>query len=78
MSFIQSFVLPRYNAGAPTATHVSSFFPLFLEMSLFSSIFVPLPFSLCIGEYLARFSLPDVVFLPCDHGLDFFTSAYYM
>ena len=23
------------------------------------------------GEYVARFFLPDGVFLPCDHGLDF-------
>ena len=23
------------------------------------------------GEYVVRFSLPDGIFLPCDHGLDF-------
>ena len=28
------------------------------------------------GEYVVRFFLPDGVFLPCDDGLDFFTSAY--
>ena len=28
--------------------------------------------------YVVRFPLPDGVFLPCDHGLDFFTSAYYV
>ena len=28
------------------------------------------------GEYVVRFFLPDGVFLPCDHGLDFFTSTY--
>ena len=28
------------------------------------------------GEYGVRSFLPDGVFLPCDHGLDFFTSAY--
>ena len=68
---------------APTATrswlpnnclrHFSFLFlPFFvsLEMWLFPSIFVPLPFSL-IGEYVICFSLPDGVFLPCDHGLDF-------
>ena len=36
---------------------------------------VPLSFSLH-GEYVVRFLLPDDVFLPRDHGLDFFTSAY--
>ena len=30
------------------------------------------------GEYVVRFFLPGGVFQPCDHGLDFFTSAYYM
>ena len=24
-----------------------------------------------VGEYVVRFSLPNGVFLPCDHGLDF-------
>ena len=28
------------------------------------------------GEYIVRFFLPGGVFLPCDHGLDFFTSAH--
>ena len=37
----------------------------------FSEFFVPLPFSLCIGEYIVRFFLPDGVFLPCNYGLDF-------
>ena len=32
--------------------------------------FVSLPFSLC-REYVVRSFLPDGVFLPCDHGLDF-------
>ena len=31
---------------------------------------MPWPFSLCI-EYVVRSFLPDGVFLPCDHGLDF-------
>ena len=48
---------------------------------LFVSIFVPLPFYLSLfctitvflvnGEYIVRFFLPDGVFLPRDHGLDF-------
>ena len=61
-----------------TATLVYSFFPFIsLEMWLFPSIFVPMiaVFSLH-GEYVVRFSLPDGVFLPCEHaGLFFFTSA---
>ena len=28
------------------------------------------------GEYVVRFFLPDDVFPPFDHGLDFFTSTY--
>ena len=42
-----------------------------LEMSLFPSIFVPLPFPLCMER--TSYVLPslDGVFLPCDHGLDF-------
>ena len=41
---LRSIVL-RY-ASAPTATHVSSFYPFdSYEMSFFQSIFVPLPFS---------------------------------
>ena len=47
------------------------FFRFFLEMLLFPSIFIPLPFSLFIDN-LARFPLADgASFLPCDHGLDF-------
>ena len=50
------------------------FFPLFfvyLEMPLFPSIFCTiLAFSL-YEEYVVRSFLPDDVFLPCDHGLDF-------
>ena len=44
-----------------------------VEMSLFPSIFVPLPYSLCMEStwYLVRFFLPDGVLLPCDDGLDF-------
>ena len=47
------------------------FFLPSLEMSLFPSIFVPLPFSLCIESTSYVSPLPDGVFLPCDHGLDF-------
>ena len=37
---------------------------------------VQLSFSL-YEEYVVRVFLPDYAFLPCNHGLDFFTSAYY-
>ena len=50
-------------AGAPTATRVSSLFPFVsLEMSLFRSIFVPLPFSLCMESTSYVFSF-RVVFI---------------
>ena len=59
-------------AGAPTATrtHVSSFFLSFvsLEVGLFPSIFVPLPFFSLYGEYVVRFFLQGRVFRPCDQG----------
>ena len=59
------------------STRYASFFVfIYLEMSLLPCIFVPLPFFSLYVEYVVRFSLPDGVFLPCDHGLDFFTSAY--
>ena len=47
-------------------------FFLFLFL-LFGDVAFPeylLPFSL-YGEYIVRFSLPESIFLPCDHGLDF-------
>ena len=48
-------------------------------MSLFPSIFVPLPsVSPLYGECVVRFSLPGGVFLPCNHGLNFgIISAHY-
>ena len=50
-----------------------------LEMSFFSRTLVPFivvfsPYE----EYVVRFSLPDGDFLRCDHGLDFFISAYHV
>ena len=51
-----------FDMHASRQPHVFLPFFLPLEMSLFPSIFVPLPFYLCIGEYLARFPLPDVFF----------------
>ena len=65
-------IVLRY-AGAPIATRVSLFFPfVYLEMSLFPSIcFWTIAVFSLYGEYVGRFFLPDGVFLPFDHGLDF-------
>ena len=43
------------------------------DVAFFRVFFVPLPLSLlCMyGEYVVRSFLPNGVFLPCDHGLDF-------
>ena len=48
----------------------------FGEMSLFPSILVPSPFFLCMERASYVLSFRMVFFLRCDHGLDFFTSAY--
>ena len=66
---LRSIVL-RYTR-APTATRVSS-----LEIPLFPSIFAPIAVFSLYGEYVVRFSLPDGVFLPCDHGLFFISTNY--
>ena len=69
--FIEAAVLRsiglRY-AGRPIATRVSFFIFVYLEVSLFPGTVAV--FSL-YGEYVVRFFLPDGVFPPCDHGLDF-------
>ena len=45
---------------------------LFLEMSFFRVFFGTISaFFLMYGEYVVRPFLPNGVFLPCDHGLDF-------
>ena len=46
------------------------FFFVSWQVSLFSKYFVPLPFHLCMESTLHVF-LPDGVFLPCSHELDF-------
>ena len=59
---LRSIVL-RYAGGAPIATRVSFFFPfVYLEMSLFPSIFVPFPFSLCIESTSYVLSFRIMVF----------------
>ena len=72
---LRSIVL-RY-ACAPTAIRsyhcLHPFSPCFcsLEMSVFPSIFVPLPCSSLYGEYVVHFFLTDGGFLPYDYGLGF-------
>ena len=66
---LRSIVL-RY-AGAPIATRVSFFPFVYLDMSLFPSIFCTIAAFSLYGEYVVRSFLPNDVFLPCDHGLDF-------
>ena len=68
---LRSIVI-RY-AGAPIATRVSFFSPfVYLGMSLFPSFFCTIVASFSLyGDYVVRFPLPNGVFLPCDHGLDF-------
>ena len=66
-----SSIQPFSDAMNVRDTRVSFFSFVYLEMSLFPSIFIPFPFYLLYGEYVVRFFLPDGVFLPCDHGLDF-------
>ena len=47
-----------------------SFFLSFGDVA-FSEYFCTNTVSSLYGDYVARFPLPDGVFLPCDHGLDF-------
>ena len=60
------------NCLRPFFALISSFFLFFvsLKMSLFPSIFEPLPF-LFVWRVRRTLLLPDGVILPCDHELDF-------
>ena len=72
---LRSIVL-RY-AGAPIATRVSIFFLfVYLEMSLFPSVFCTIAVFSLYGEYVVRSFLQDGVFLPCQPQARFLTSAY--
>ena len=62
------FVQSSFDMQAPRYPHVFLF--LFLEMSLFPSIFCTIPALSLYGEYVVRSFLPNGVILPCDHGLD--------
>ena len=66
----RSIVL-RY-AGAPIATRDFFFFFLLIiwKYRFFRVFLVPLPFFF-VWRVCRTFPLPDGVFLPCDHGLDF-------
>ena len=67
---LRSIVL-RY-VGALIATRASFFFPfVYLEVSLFPSTLCKIAVFSLYGEYVVRSFLPNGVFLPCDHGLDF-------
>ena len=64
-------IVLRYTS-APAATRFCYFFPLvYLEMSLLPIIFCTVVVLSLYGEYVIRSFLPDGVFLPCHHGLDF-------
>ena len=66
----------RY-AGAPTGTRVSSFFHFCSSGNItFSEHFCTIAVFSLYGEYVVRFFVPDGVFPPCDHGLDFFYTSY--
>ena len=55
----------------PRPTRVSFFFPfVYLEMSLFPSIFCTIAAFSLYRKYAVRVFLPDGAFLSCDHGLD--------
>ena len=62
-------------AGAPIATRVSFFlsffFFVYLEMSFFPSIFCNHCRFLFVWRVRRTFLVPNGVFLPCEHGLDF-------
>ena len=60
--------------SAPFFVFVSSFFPLFvsLEVLIFPSIFVPLPFSLCMKSTAYVFFFWMVFFYPVTTGWIFF------
>ena len=61
------------HAGVPIATRVFCFVFVFvyLEMSLFPSIFCTIAAFSLYGEYAVCSFLPNGVFLLCDHGLGF-------
>ena len=69
----RSFVQSYFDMQASRLPHVFFFFlmSVYLEMSLSPSIFCTIAVLSLYGVYVVRSFLPDGVFLPCDHGLDF-------
>ena len=69
---LRSIALRYTGASIATRVFFLSFFSfVYLEMSLFPSIFCIIAASFSIGDYVVRSFLPNGVFLPCEHGLDF-------
>ena len=68
-------VQSSFDMQAPRYPHVFLSFSFFLlvdlEIPLFPSIFCTISAFSLYGEYVVRSFLPNGVFLPCDHGLDF-------
>ena len=54
-----------------TAELISRILEQITNKSLFPSIFCTFVVFSLYGEYVVHSFLPGVVFLPCDHGLDF-------
>ena len=71
-NFVQSSIDMQASRWPHVFLSFSFFLFVYLEMSLFPSIFfVPFPISLCTESTLYVLSFRVVFFLPCDHGLDF-------
>ena len=69
--FVEAVALASFNRPSICRRPDSHTCFFFLETSLFTSIFCTISaFSLYV-EYVVRSFLPNGVFLPCDHGLDF-------
>ena len=80
--FVQSFsdiYISTVYMQAPRQPQVFlPFFPFFFfgDVAFSEYFFCTIAVFSLYGECAVRFFLPDGVFLPCDHVLDFFTSAY--
>ena len=70
------FVQSSFDMQAPRYPHVLIFF--FGDVA-FSDYFCCTIFAFSLyGEYVGRYFLPNGVFLPCDHGLDFLHQLAYV
>ena len=75
LMFVLFYQVFRYHCLRPFSFLFLYFFVSF-KMSLFPSMFVPLPFSLLYREYVVDIFLPDGVFQPCDTGWIFYIALY--